>query len=72
MPPSATASEADKWQMVGIVDRATGEPLTEDISDTKKEELQGYLEENVLADATAYSDQLRRYDDVPLPHDVVQ
>ena len=60
-----------KWPVVGILDRATGEVRSEAVDDTKKDELQGYLEENVLADATVYSDQARSYDDLPQRHDVV-
>ena len=58
--------------MVGILDRDTGQVRAEAVDDTKKDELQGYLEENVMSDATVYSDQARSYDDLSQPHEVVQ
>ena len=47
------------YAVVGIVDRATGQISTEAINDTKKDELQGYLEEYVMSDSTGYSDPAR-------------
>ena len=61
-----------KQVVVGILDLATGEVRAEAIDDTKKDELQGYLEENVRSDATVYSDSASSYDDVPNPHASVQ
>ena len=61
-----------KWRVVGILDRATGLVRAKAVDDTKKDELQGYLEKNVYADATVYSNQARSYDDLPQPHEVVQ
>ena len=61
-----------KWAVVGILDRATGQVRAEAVDDTKKDELQGYLEENVMSDALVYSDQARSYDDLPQPHEAVQ
>ena len=63
---------AGKYPVVGILDRATGEVRAEAVDDTQRDELQGYLEENVLPDATVYSDQGRSYDDLPQPHEAVQ
>ena len=57
-----------KWAVVGILDRATGQVQAEAVDDTKKDELLGYLEENVMSDATVYSDQARGYDDLPQTH----
>ena len=59
---------AGKRAVVGILDRATGEVRAEAIEDTRKDELQGYLEENVSPAATIYSDQSPSYADVPNPH----
>ncbi len=61
-----------KWPVVGIRDRATGHVHAEAVDDTKKDEVQGYLEENVLKVAPVYSDQLATYDDLPQPHEAVQ
>ena len=61
-----------KYPVVGIRDRATGEVRAEAVDDTKKDELQGYLEENVRSDATVYSDEMKSYEDLPQPHEVVQ
>ena len=61
-----------KWPVVGILDRATGEVRAEAVDDTKKDELQGYLEEHILPDATMYSDQAHSYDDLLEPHKVVR
>ena len=36
-----------KWPVVGIRDRATGHVHAEAVDDTKKDEVQGYLDENV-------------------------
>ena len=58
---------AGKRAVVGILDRATGEVRAEAIEDTRKDELQGYLEENVSPAATIYSDQSPSYADVPNP-----
>ena len=58
--------------MVGILDLATGQVRAEAVDDTKKNEQQGYLEENVMSDAMVYSDQARNYDDLPQPHEAVQ
>lgn len=63
---------AGKWAVVGILDRATGQVRAEAVDDTRKDELQGYLEENVRADATVYSDHAKSYEDLPQPHDAVQ
>ncbi|MCY4127821.1 MAG: IS1595 family transposase [Gammaproteobacteria bacterium] len=61
-----------KYPVVGILDRATGEVRAEAVNDTKKDELQGYLEENIRSDATVYSDEMRSYEDLPQPHEAVQ
>ncbi len=61
-----------KWAVVGIWDRATGHVHAEAVDDTKKDELQGYLEENVMPSATVYSDHASSYDDLPQPHEAVQ
>ena len=58
--------------MVGILDLATRQVRAEAVNDTKKNEQQGYLEENVMSDAMVYSDQARNYDDLPQPHEAVQ
>ena len=42
------------------------------VDDTKKDELQGYLEENVVSVATVYSDASASYDDLPQPHEAGQ
>ena len=60
------------WPIVGILDRATGEVRAEAVDHTKNDELQGFLEENVLPDAMVYSDQARSYDDLPQQHEFVQ
>ena len=54
-----------KYPVVGILDRVTGEVHAEAVYDTKKDELQGYLERNVRSDATVYSDEMRSYEDLP-------
>ena len=61
-----------KYLVVGILDRATREVRAEAVDDTKKDELQGYLKENVRADTTVYSDEMKSYEDLPQPHKVVQ
>ena len=61
-----------KYPVVGILDRATGEVRAEAIDETKKDELQGYLDANVRSDATVYSDEMRSYDDLPQQHEAVQ
>ncbi|MCY4096629.1 MAG: IS1595 family transposase [Gammaproteobacteria bacterium] len=61
-----------KYPVVGILDWASGEVRAEAVDDTKKDELQGYLEENVRYDATVYSDEMGSYDDLPQPHEAVQ
>ena len=50
-----TRGVGGKYSVVGILDRATGEVRAEAVDDTKKDELQVYLEENVRFDATVYS-----------------
>ena len=51
MPPNETGSGVGgKYPVVGILDRATGKVRAEAVDDTKKDELQGYLEENVRGD----------------------
>ena len=60
-----------KWTVVGILDRATGQVRAEAVDDTKKDELQGYLKENVMSDDTVYSDHARSYDDLSQPHEAV-
>ena len=63
---------AGKYPIVGILDRATGEVRAEAVDDTKKDELQGSLEENVRSDATVYSDEMKSYEDLSQPHEAVQ
>ncbi len=58
--------------MVGIRDRATVQISAEAVDDTKKDELQCYLKENVMSDTTVYLDQARSYDHLPQPHEAVQ
>ena len=61
-----------KYPVVGILDRATPEVRTEAVGDTNKDELKGYLEENVRSDATVYSDEMKSYEDLPQPHEAGQ
>lgn len=61
-----------KYPFVGILDPATGESPAEAVDDTKKDELQSYLEEYVRADATAYLDETRSDEDLPQPHEAAQ
>ncbi len=61
-----------KWAVVGIWDRAIGQVRAEAVDDTKKDELQGYLVENVMPDAPVYSGHAKSYDDLPPPHEAVQ
>ena len=44
----------------------------EAVDDTKKDELQGYLEENVRSDAIVYSYEMKSYEDLPQPHEAVR
>ena len=69
MPPNVTANGGvdGTWPVVGIWDRATGHVHAEAVDDAKKDEVQGYLEENVLKVAPVHSDQLATYDDLPQP-----
>ena len=60
-----------KYPVVGILDRSTGEVRAEAVDDTKNDELQGYLEENVRSDATVYSDEMHSYENLPQPHEAV-
>ena len=46
-----------KWPVVGIWDRATGHVHAEAVDDTKKDEVQGYLGENVWSVAPVYADR---------------
>ena len=62
---------SDKYAVVGILDRATGEVCAEAVADTKKDEFRGYLEENSRSDATLYSDEMRSYENLPKSHEAV-
>ena len=61
-----------KYPVLSLPDRATGEVRAESVDDTKKDELQGYLEENFRPDATVNSDEMKSYEGLPQPHEAVQ
>ena len=58
-------------QGISILDRDTEQVRAEVVDDTKKDELHGYLEENVLSDAMVYLDRLHGHDDLPQLQEVV-
>ena len=61
-----------KWAVVGIWVRATGRVPAYAADDTAKYELKGFLEENVMSDASVFSVHTASYEDLPQPHEAVQ
>ena len=61
-----------KTPVVGVKDRATNQVSTKVVQDTKKQTLQGFVEERTETDAQVYTDEAMAYVGIDRPHSAVR